>query len=452
MEKPSWQYFSLVQLGGAGGFLRAALCRTARIGTRLRWQASLNQCGQASNSPSSPRSFARFGGGFKRAESAGPCQLAHPRRAMTHFPKSVTTLNLTTILRNCCILLMLYNVLIMKPIKSLTIDDLKVEVTKANLPAFRTNQLLNWLYVKGVASYDEMTNLPKALREQFALEYPLFVPKMLERQISKDGSRKYLLELYDGALVETVALPSSDGRLTVCASSQSGCAMNCAFCATGKQGLTRSLYPGEIVDQILVVQQDLEERVTNVVVMGQGEPFANYDATLAALRILNHPKLLNIGARHITVSTCGVLSGIQRLANEPEQFTLAVSLHAATQAIRDILMPSMKNQPLTRLKSVLNSYTQATGRRFSFEYALMKGMNDSNEDLTSLIDYAKGMLCHINLIPLNDIDDSPIKPVGRQVMERWLSALESANIPATIRLSRGSDISAACGQLAYKKQ
>ena len=228
--------------------------------------------------------------------------------------------------------------------------------------------------------------------------------------------------------------------------------MGCSFCATGKQGLTRNLKPGEFIDQLQAVQHDFEQRITNVVIMGQGEPFANYDATLAALRIMNHPKLLNIGARHITVSTCGIISGIKRFAKEPEQFTLAISLHSAIQRTRDKLMPALENQPLEKLRFALETYAKETGRRFSFEYALMKGLNDSDKDLNALIEYAKGLLCHMNLIPLNEIDDSPIKPVSTSKLESWRNALESSGIPASIRTSRGSDISAACGQLAYKRK
>ena len=339
----------------------------------------------------------------------------------------------------------------MKTIKEYSIEELADCVKEVGLPSFRTQQILSWLYDKGVSSYEEMTNLPKAAREQFAQVYPLYVPDEIERQESVDGSRKYLFELHDGALLETVGLPASDGRLTVCASSQSGCAMGCSFCATGKKGLTRNLYPGEIVDQVIAVQKDFDKRVTNVVIMGQGEPFANYDATMAALRILNHPKLLNIGARHITVSTCGVISGIKRFAREPEQFTLAVSLHAARQRIRDRIMPSMSTQTLEKLKYALQTYTKETGRRFSFEYALMKGINDSDEDLNALIEYSKDLLCHINLIPLNKIDDSPIQPSPRSKREAWQSTLEHAGIAVSTRLSRGADIAAACGLLAYKR-
>jgi len=337
------------------------------------------------------------------------------------------------------------------PIKNLSVQEVERCVADAGLPKFRSGQILSWLYQKNASSFQEMTNLPKAARDQFDASFPIYLPTTIDKQISSDGSRKYLLELHDGALVETVGLPSPDGRLTVCVSSQSGCAMACAFCATGKAGLTRSLVPGEFIDQIHTVQEDYGMRVTNVVIMGQGEPFANYDATLAALRIMNHPKLLNIGARHITVSTCGLLKGINAFANEPEQFTLAISLHAARQEVRDRLMPRLSSQPLPQLKKMLNTYTDMTGRRFSFEYALMKGENDSEEDLRALISYCKGMHCHINLIPLNKIDDSPIKPASQSQIQYWESQLQANSIAVSIRASKGSDIAAACGQLAYKR-
>ena len=335
-------------------------------------------------------------------------------------------------------------------IKSLSLSQFHDVIEEAHLPAYRGNQILSWIYSKGISSYDEMTNVPKAVREQFSDFYPLNPLELVERLESSDGSRKYLIRCFDGAVIESVGLPSPDGRLTVCISSQSGCSMGCIFCATGKSGLTRSLQPGELVDQVLLVQKDFEKRVTNVVVMGQGEPFSNYESVLAGLRILNHQKLLAIGARHITVSTCGILSGISKLSDEPEQFTLAVSLHAARQDIRDKLIPSMKSQPLDKLKSSLVAYAEATGRRFSFEYALMKGLNDSQADLEALIDYSRGMLCHVNLIPLNKIDDSPIQPVSKHTMNFWNDELGKAGIACSIRKSRGSDIAAACGQLAAK--
>ena len=336
------------------------------------------------------------------------------------------------------------------PFKTLSIEELETIVREAGLSPFRASQLLDWAYSKGVRSYDEMANVPKVIREQFALAFPLHAPLVADKQVSKDGSHKYLLEYHDGTVVETVGLPSSDGRLTVCCSSQAGCAMGCAFCATGKNGLTRNLACGEIVDQVLMVREDFQQPITNVVVMGQGEPFANYDAVLAALRMLNHHKLLNIGARHITVSTCGLISGIERFSAEPEQFTLAISLHAARQNVRDALMPAVKNQNLDSLRHALEDYAQKTGRRFSFEYALMQGVNDSEEDLKALVDYCRGLLCHVNLIPLNEVEGSAFKPVGKKRTEYWNAQLESAGIAVSTRMSRGADIAGACGQLANK--
>ena len=335
-----------------------------------------------------------------------------------------------------------------KPFKSYSLNEIEELVVGAGLPKFRANQLLEWVYAKNAQTYDEMTNLPKPLREQFAQAHPLHAPEIALKQQSVDGSRKYLIEFHDGTRVETVGLPSQDGRLTVCASSQAGCAMNCAFCATGKAGLIRDLAPGEIVDQIIVIQEDFGQRVTNVVIMGQGEPFANYDNVLAALRIMNHPKLLNIGARHITVSTCGIISKIEQFTREPEQFTLAVSLHAARQEVRDLLMPAVSNQRLGALRKALDDYATATGRRFTLEYALMQGVNDTEQDLEALVVFTRRLLCHVNLIPLNEVEGSEFHPVPQQLMHDWQSRLESEGIAATVRRSRGSDISAACGQLA----
>lgn len=339
-----------------------------------------------------------------------------------------------------------------EPIKDFTIDELEELCSTAGLSPFRAMQILVWIYGRDKQSYDEMTDIPKVIREQFDLAFPLYTPVIREKLVSVDGSRKYLLEYRDGTVVETVGLPSKDGRLSVCCSSQAGCAMGCVFCATGKAGLTRNLTPGEIVDQVLAVQRDFGERVTNVVVMGQGEPFANYEAVMGALRILNHPKLLNIGARHITVSTCGLIDGIERFTEEPEQFTLAVSLHSGRQEVRDKLIPSMKNQRLGTLRQALDRYAAATGRRFSLEYALMDGVNDSQQDLEALITFSRRLLCHVNLIPLNAIDGADIQPAALERMSEWQDQLEAAGISCTMRKSRGRDINGACGQLANKKR
>lgn len=336
------------------------------------------------------------------------------------------------------------------PIKSFNIQGVQDIVSNAGLPAFRSMQILTWLYEKGVRSYSEMSNLPKAMREQFDEAYPLERPSVVVTNESSDGTRKYLIEFADGATTEMVALPSDD-RLTVCASSQSGCAMKCSFCATGKLGLRRSLLPGEIVDQVSMIQEDFERRVTNVVVMGQGEPFANFDNVVGALRILNHPNLLNIGARHITVSTCGIIKGIEDFSKLDEQFTLAISLHAARQEVRDSIMPLVENQRLDTLKHSLTNYANLTGRRFSFEYSLMRGINDSEDDLEALVEYCNGLLCHVNLIPLNEVPGSDFKPVSSAVMKHWADSLDKNHVPVSIRKSRGSDIAAACGQLALQQ-
>ena len=229
-----------------------------------------------------------------------------------------------------------------KSIKTYSLPELASVMKELGQPAFRAQQLQEWLYQRHASSYDEMTNLPGSLRATLAERFPLTMPTVVDRQISKDGTRKYLVEFDDGIRVETVGIPSRNGdRLTVCFSTQAGCPIACAFCATGQEGFARNLTPGEIVDQVLIVQEDMGKRVTNAVGMGQGEPFLNYDNTMAALRILNHKKGLEIGARHISVSTCGSLPVLERFSEEPEQFTLAVSLHAARQPIRDLIMPNV---------------------------------------------------------------------------------------------------------------
>lgn len=333
-------------------------------------------------------------------------------------------------------------------IETYSLEQLADVVKELGLPKFRTQQITAWLYANYAGSYDDMSDLSKQLRATLAEEYPLSRPRIVDQQISSDQTRKLVLELHDGVLVETVGIPTEDDRLTVCCSSQSGCAMNCAFCATGKSGFRRNLLPGEIAEQILIVSNQFEKRVSNVVVMGQGEPFANYDNTVSALHIINHPKLIGVGARRITVSTCGVIPGIKRFAQEPEQFTLAISLHSAVQETRNYLMPGVSNYSLVNLRKAVQEYLEKTDRRVTFEYALMRGVNDSNRELNALIEFCSGLLCHVNLIPLNEIPNSPFHPVSHRCMQNWCDRLDSAGINATIRHSRGSDIAGACGQLA----
>lgn len=239
----------------------------------------------------------------------------------------------------------------------------------------------------------------------------------------------------------------SPQRLTVCFSTQVGCAIGCAFCATGKEGFVRNLTPGEMVDQIVLAGHDMGMRVSNVVAMGQGEPFLNYDNTLAALRFMNAKDGLGIGARHITISTCGILKGIERLADEPEQFTLAVSLHSAVQSTRDALMPHMKNAPLHHLHTALERYIEQSGRRVSLEYLLLKDLNDDEAHLAALKEFCRGLLCHVNVLPFNEVAGSPFQPSSAKTRTKWVNQMEAAGIETTVRDSRGSDIEGACGQL-----
>ena len=377
---------------------------------------------------------------------------------------------------------LLYNQLM--DIYSYTLEELESTFTELKLPKYRAKQLYEWLHVHNASSYDEMSNLPKALRQQLSQAFPLSSTEVAERLVSSDGSRKYLMRLSDGAAVETVGIPSSTqteeqettanlqdepdeqepddfsqtgastehkpGRLTVCFSTQGGCGIGCEFCATGKEGFTRNLSAQEMIDQIAFVQKDFGQRVSNVVAMGQGEPFLNYEELIKALRRLNTDEGFKIGARHITVSTCGIVEGIRKFTNEPEQFTLAVSLHSAIQSKRDQLMPGMKKQPLTKLRAAIADYIAEKNRRVTFEYLMIDGVNDAEEDLLNLINFCNGLLCHVNLIPMNETGSS-LKSSSLKTIQQWVKELESEHISATIRNSKGSDIAGACGQLKQSK-
>lgn len=337
-----------------------------------------------------------------------------------------------------------------RDIRLLTLEELQDLVKELGQPAFRAKQLNEWIHDKNVCSFDEMTNLPAALREKLSERFSFNVPVELVKQVSKDGSRKYLLQFSDGVSVETVGMPNRN-KLAVCISSQAGCAMGCAFCATGLAGLTRSLTAQEMVDQVLHVARDFGERVTSVVFMGQGEPFANFDATVQALRILNDPDGLAIGARHLTVSTCGVIPGIRRFAELPEQFTLAISLHSAIQGTRNQLMPGVKKYTLLRLHEAIQLYVEKTGRRPTYEFAMIDGINDTNPEMQALVDFCAGTLCHVNLIQLNNIPDSPFRPSPIEKVESLQRRLTMHGVETTIRNSRGCDIDAACGQLKQRR-
>lgn len=341
-----------------------------------------------------------------------------------------------------------------RDIKSLSHTELEALVEELGQPRFRVKQIEEWLYLRDCSIISKMDNIPKTLRESLDEQFFVGTLSLVMHQTSEDGTRKYLFELPGGACVETVGIPSPDKKhLTVCFSSQAGCPMGCTFCATGKAGFTCNLTSGEMYDQVKLVSEDFGMRVTNVVCMGQGEPFLNYEAVLEALRRMNAKTGLGIGARHITVSTCGLLEGIRRFSHEPEQFTLAISLHSAIQETRNSLMPGVSNISLGELRGAVKDYGELTKRRPSFEYAPIRGINDDDEHITTLVDFCKGMLCHVNLIPLNPITqgqeaDGMMIPSDR--IEEISQELSAHNIENSIRKSRGKDIDGACGQLRQR--
>lgn len=335
-------------------------------------------------------------------------------------------------------------------IKSLDRTGIERLVADLGQPAFRTRQVVHWLYGRGVSSFDEMSDLPAALRTSLEARYVVGTLSLEASERSSDGTKKYLWRLGDGVTVESVGIPAGD-RLTVCFSTQAGCAMGCTFCATGRSGLVRNLTAGEMADQVIRVGNDFGGRVSNAVAMGQGEPFANYDATLGALRFINSPDGPEIGARHITVSTCGVLPGIRRFSAEPEQFTLAVSLHSAIQRTRDKIMPGVKGYPLAQLRDALSAYATRTGRRPTLEYALIADVNDTAAELSALVSFCRGLLCHVNIIPVNPVKGTGMARATDVRVRAFMAALTAGGIEASLRAERGTDISAACGQLRQKR-
>lgn len=316
-------------------------------------------------------------------------------------------------------------------------------------PEYRAKQLWDWLHRKHAFSFEEMTNLPKPLRERLRDTFTLSSPKAISEEISADGTRKMLLSYPDGVSIECVGMPYKD-RYTACLSTQAGCSLGCAFCATGNSGFVRNLTSDEIIKQAKYIERVSGVPLSSVVLMGQGEPFLNFESTLEAMRILNDPLAFNIGARHLTVSTSGILPGIARLARVKEQFSLAVSLHSAVQETRNKLMPGVKKYALPHLHDALRSYTETTNRRPTYEYLMIDSLNDTNAELNALIDFCANTLCHVNLIPLNPVPHSAFMPSSGKRIRYFQKVLRSAGIETTIRQSRGKDISAACGQLHQK--
>ncbi|HOU23475.1 MAG TPA: 23S rRNA (adenine(2503)-C(2))-methyltransferase RlmN [Anaerolineae bacterium] len=332
----------------------------------------------------------------------------------------------------------------------LSFDELGAWLTGLGQPAFRAKQLFSWLYGSLVADWGAMTNLPADLRERLSQTALLTSLALLERVTSADGlTTKDLLELRDGETIESV-LMRYEGRQSVCLSSQVGCAVGCPFCATGQSGLVRNLTSGEIVDQVLHFARQLHGEgaaITNVVFMGMGEPLANYDPVWKAIRTLNDPRSLRLGARRFTVSTVGIVPGIRRMMQEGLEVGLAVSLHAPTDDLRSQLVPVNKTYPLAELISVCREYAEQTHRRVTFEYALIQGVNDSPQLARQLGQLLHGMLCHVNLIPVNPTSANSYRPASRDTVLLFRQELNQHGIANTVRLGRGLDIQAGCGQL-----
>lgn len=336
-------------------------------------------------------------------------------------------------------------------IKDLLFEELQEYLESLNFPGYRASQIFDWIYQKKAVHWEEMTNLPQKMRQELqAKGVKIGSLKCLSGVSAPDGTIKYLFELPDRETIESVYLPEAE-RNTVCFSTQVGCGMGCCFCATGKNGIIRNLTAGEIVDQVVRISALTNSRVTNVVAMGQGEPLANYEALFKAIRLLNHPKGLALGARRITVSTCGIVPGIIKLAGEPFQVNLAISLHAADDSLRDRLMPINKVYPLAKLLDASKIYIEKTGRRITYEYTLIDGVNDSPRDAANLIKYLDGMLCHVNLIPFNPVAETGFKRSTPERIKEFAAQLSHAGIETTIRKERGVALAAACGQLQSRR-
>ena len=337
----------------------------------------------------------------------------------------------------------------MTNLKSMTAPEIGAVLKELGQPAFRAKQVFSWLH-KGVRSYEEMTNLPKALRDTLAERYPICAPTAVRKQESqKDGTIKYLWQLSDGNCVETVLMRYHYGN-TVCISTEVGCRMGCAFCASTLGGLVRKLEPFEMLDQVLFTQLDSGLPVSHIVLMGIGEPLDNLDNVLRYLELVNSPEGMNISMRHISLSTCGLVPKIDELASHKLQLSLAISLHGPNDEIRNRIMPVNKAYPIEELLAACRRYYDATSRRIHFEYAMIDGLNDSVECAKELLRRLKGLPAHVNMIPLNHVEESPLKPSSRAAVQKFQQTLEDGGVTATVRRTLGSDIDASCGQLRRK--
>ena len=337
----------------------------------------------------------------------------------------------------------------MKNIKDYNLDKLKEEFVNIGEKPFRAEQVFKWLYESKVQSFDEMTNLSLSLREKLKQEYYICNFNILRKLESKDGTKKYLFDVDGISAVETVLMEYHHG-FSICVSSQIGCKMGCKFCASTGIPFERNLTSGEIVEQIQAVERDNGIKISNIVFMGIGEPLDNYDNVINAIRIINNPKGLNIGARHISISTSGLVPNIKRLADENIQCTLSISLHASNDTKRSEMMPVNNAYNISELLDACRYYLEKTNRRISFEYALAKDNNDNIDDAKDLVKLLKGMLCHVNLIPINKIEDGKYTKSTNENIIKFRDYLNDKGIVATIRRELGSDIDAACGQLRKK--
>lgn len=340
----------------------------------------------------------------------------------------------------------------MKSIYDLNYEQMEQMVLDRGWKKYRGNQIFQWLYRKRALHFDEMSDLSLQMKEELQKEFCMEPLKILSRQISNDGTRKYLFELADGSSIETVLMVYNYGNC-VCVTSQVGCNMGCKFCASGLLKKQRDLTSGEMVQQILEVQKDLDEsgqRVSHIVVMGTGEPFDNYDNVLNFCKTVNHDRGLAIGARHITISTCGLVDGIRRFADEQVQYNLAISLHAPNDVLRNEIMPVNRAYPISELMDALRYYTSKNNRRLSFEYILLKGKNDSEECARQLAELTRGFDVFINLIPYNQVDEHGFVTVDDKGAMRFYDRLMKLNARCTLRQKHGVDIDAACGQLRAK--
>ena len=325
----------------------------------------------------------------------------------------------------------------MENIYNYSLEQLTNYFASINQKPFRAKQVFSWLY-------------QKELREQLKEHFTFDILKIVEKQESKDGTIKYLFEMLDGSLIETVLMIHDYGK-SLCVTSQVGCNMKCSFCASGLLRKQRDLTPGEIVAQVMKVQLDTKQRISHVVVMGTGEPFDNYDNVMEFVRIINHPNGLAIGARHITISTCGLIPGIQRYSDEGIQTNLAISLHAPNDEIRNQLMPINRRYPLDDLRQAISDYIDKTNRRVTFEYILLKDVNDSLVDARQLAHYLRGLNAYVNLIPYNSVDEHGYQPSDQETIEKFKSELLRLHINVTLRKEHGRDIDGACGQLRAKR-